>query len=142
VDGTADDADGAIAAAEEHDTELVLVELHLPLETSRCTLAVKLIEPHRDREARRGPGEVEVEEDQVGVMLLRRGDGALGVVGGPDHAIARIVLDEIFERRRKLEIVFDDEDPEHPASLPLSGNSPRKIRDLMVDRIGGHANPP
>ena len=37
---------------------------------------------------------------------------------GSDDAVARIVLDQIFERFRKLTIVLDDQDPEHPRASP------------------------
>jgi hypothetical protein len=46
--------------------------------------------------------QVEVEQREIGVVLLRRGDRGIGVVRGRDHAIARIVLDQIFERDCQL----------------------------------------
>ena len=63
--------------------------------------------------------EMEVEQDEVGLMLLGRGDRAVGILGHGHHAIARIVLDQIFERRRQLAIVFDDQDLEHPRASPI-----------------------
>ena len=64
-------------------------------------------------------------------MLLGGGDRALGIFGDRHDAIARIVLDQIFERHRQLAVIFDDEDIEHPRAFPdRRGNSPRKIRDL------------
>ena len=62
--------------------------------------------------------EMEVEQDEVGIMLLGGGDRAVGVVGDRHDPVARIVLDQIFERRRQLRIVFDDQDPEHPRASP------------------------
>jgi hypothetical protein len=52
--------------------------------------------------------EVKIEQDKVRIMLLGRCDRAFGIVGSRDHAVARIVLDQIFQRRRQLQIVFDD----------------------------------
>ena len=77
-----------------------------------------LVEPRGDGEAGRAMGEMQVEQDEIGIMLFGRGDGAVGVLRGRDHAIARIVLDQIFECRRQLQIVFDDQNPEHPRALP------------------------
>ena len=56
------------------------------------------MQAHRDRKAVCAAGEVKVEQDEVGIMLLGRGDRAFGIVGDRDDAIARIVLDQIFER--------------------------------------------
>ena len=44
VVGTADDAEGAIAAAEEHDPDLVLLDLHLARATTGFSVAVRLNE--------------------------------------------------------------------------------------------------
>jgi hypothetical protein len=86
------------------------------------------VQMDRDRETGRAVGEVQVEEDEVGVVFLGRGDRAFGIVGGRDHAVARIVLDQIFERRRQLEIVFDHKDSKHPRASPArtEENLPRK----------------
>ena len=59
--------------------------------------------------------EVKVDQRQIGAMRFGRGDRAVEIVGGRDDAIARIVLDQIFQRRRQLAIVFDDQDLEHIA---------------------------
>jgi two-component system, response regulator PdtaR len=42
VVGTAEDADGAIAAAEQHDPDLVLLDLHLARGTTGFSVAVRL----------------------------------------------------------------------------------------------------
>ena len=42
VVATAEDADGAIAAAEEHDPDLVLLDLHLAHGTTGFSVAVRL----------------------------------------------------------------------------------------------------
>lgn len=42
VVGTAEDAEGAIAAAEEHDPDLVLLDLHLAKATTGFSVAVRL----------------------------------------------------------------------------------------------------
>lgn len=44
VVGTAEDAEGAIAAAEEHDPDLVLLDLHLAKATTGFSVAVRLNE--------------------------------------------------------------------------------------------------
>ena len=67
-------------------------------------------------------------------MFLGCGNGAVRVFGRPDDPIARIVLDQIFERFRKLTIVLDDQDPEHPRDLPMSRNF-RENPSLMLARI-------
>ena len=66
----------------------------------------------------RPAGEMEVEQHEVGLILLRRGDRAVGILGHRDDAIARIVLDQIFERDCQLAVVLDNEDIEHPRPLP------------------------
>ena len=84
----------------------------------------KVVEPHRDRKTGRAVRQMEIEQDEVGVMLLGRGDRAVGIVGDRDHAVARIVLDQIFERCRQLRVVFDDQDPKHPRASPSSTEIP------------------
>ena len=61
---------------------------------------------------------MQVEQDEVGLMLFGCGNGAIGVLRHRDNAIARIVLDQIFERHRQLAVVLDDEDVEHPLVSP------------------------
>ncbi len=51
-------------------------------------------------------------------MLFGYSDRGIGVVRHPHHAVARVILDQIFERDCKLRIVLDDQNPEHPTSLP------------------------
>jgi hypothetical protein len=53
-------------------------------------------------------GQVKIEKHEVGIVLFCRGDRRIGIVRGRYNAIARIVLDQIFERDRQLGIVFDD----------------------------------
>ena len=98
----------------------------------------KIVQPHRDREAGRAVGQMEVEQHQVRIVLLGRGDRAFGILGDRDDPVAGIVLDQIFDGFRKLQIILDDQDPEHPPSLPKPrGNSSRKFRHLMLARIAG-----
>jgi hypothetical protein len=40
---------------------------------------------------------VKVEEDEVRIMLLRRGDRTVRIFGDCDYPIAGIVFDEIFD---------------------------------------------
>ena len=80
------------------------------------TRDVEIVHPHRDRKTRRPIGQVKVDQGQLGVMLFGGGDGAVDVVGGRDHAIARIVLDQIFQRGRQLAIILYNQDLEHRAS--------------------------
>ena len=63
--------------------------------------------------------EVKVEQDQVGIMLFGRGDCAIRILGDGHDAIARIVLDQIFQRRRQLRVVFDDENSKHWRASPV-----------------------
>jgi hypothetical protein len=49
-------------------------------------------------------------------VLFSGGNGALGVLRDGHDAIARIVLDQIFERDRQLAVVLDNEDVEHPSA--------------------------
>ena len=62
----------------------------------------QLVEPDRDREARGPVGQMKIEEHQIGIVFLRGGDGGFGVVGHRHDAVARIVLDQIFERDCQL----------------------------------------
>jgi hypothetical protein len=57
---------------------------------------------------------MEIEKDEVGVTRFHGRNRAIGVLGSADHAISRIVFDEIFKRRNELDIVVDDQDLEHP----------------------------
>jgi hypothetical protein len=88
----------------------------------------KVVQAHRHREAGGAAGEVQVEQDEVRLIFLGCRDRAVGILGHGDDPVARIVLDQIFERDRQLAVVFDDEDIEHSA-LPAR-NSPRKFRHL------------
>ncbi len=54
------------------------------------------MEPDGDGEACRAVSEMKVEKDQIGIMLFGRRNGRVGILGGGDNSIARIVLDEIF----------------------------------------------
>ena len=75
-------------------------------------------QPDRDGIAGRTVGQLEVDQRKIGVVPF----GGLArrrlVLRAGDHAIARIVLDQIFERGRKLGVVLDDQDPEHMAFPP------------------------
>ena len=64
------------------------------------------------------------EQGDVWLMLLGGRDRAVGIVGDRYHAIARIVLDQIFESRRELRIVLHDHDLQHERALP----NPRNLR--------------
>ena len=68
-------------------------------------------------------GEVEVEQSDVGVMGFGRRDRAVGVVGDRHDPVARIVLDQIFERRGELRVIFDNQDLKH-RELSLSTAAP------------------
>jgi hypothetical protein len=63
-------------------------------------------------------GKPKVDERKVRKMLGRRGNGTVEIVRRGDHAIARVILDQIFERRRELRIVFDYQDLEHRQASP------------------------
>ncbi len=63
-------------------------------------------------------GEVKIEKDEVRIMLLGRSDRRVRIVRHGNHAVPRIILDQIFERDCQLGIVFDDQNPEHPRALP------------------------
>jgi hypothetical protein len=63
-------------------------------------------------------GEPKIDQCKIGKVLLGGGDGGIEIVGGGDHPVSRIVLDEIFQRRRKLRVVFDDQDLQHRQALP------------------------
>src|SRR5438045_8751864 len=73
---------------------------------------------------------MEIEENEVRVAGFSGRDAALGVIGNSHDTVARIVLDEIFERHRQLAIVLDDQYLEHPRASPTTRKSPREIRDL------------
>src|SRR5829696_7549889 len=45
--------------------------------------------------------------------MLRRGHGIVRIVRDCDHPVSRIVLDQIFQRRRELRIILDNQDLEH-----------------------------
>ena len=60
----------------------------------------KLVEPNRDRKTGCAVREMEIEQDQVGIVLLGRGNGPVGIGSGGHNPVARIVLDQIFDRRR------------------------------------------
>ncbi len=79
---------------------------------------VIIAEPHRDRETGRTARQLEIDQSEIGVKFLRRRDRAVEIVGPGDHAVARIVLDQIFERRRQLRIVFDNQDLQHLVASP------------------------
>jgi hypothetical protein len=61
---------------------------------------------------------MEIEQGEIRLVLLGGGDSAIGIFGHRHHAVARIVLDQIFERDRQLGIVFYDKDSEHPRASP------------------------
>ena len=73
----------------------------------------KVIQPYRDRETGRSAGQMEIEQDEVGLIVLCRRDRAVGIFGHGDDPVPRIVLDEIFECDRQLAVIFDDEDIQH-----------------------------
>ena len=84
------------------------------------------MEPHSDWESGRAASEMQIEQDEVGITLFGCGNGPVGIGGGCDDPIARIVLDEIFERFRQLLVVLDHQDPEHRESPRTHGNSHRQ----------------
>ena len=78
----------------------------------------KIVQANGNRKAGGSMGEVKIEKDEVRIMLLGRGDRRVRIVRHGDHAIPRIVLDQIFERNCQLGIVFDDQNPKHLRALP------------------------
>ena len=86
--------------------------------------------------------EMEVEQDQIGLVQVDRGNRAVGILGGGHDPIARIVLDQIFERFRQLRssstirILSTREPPRQSRKLS------RKIRDLMLARNGAACESP
>jgi len=52
------------------------------------------------------------------LLLRAAAEQALYLLGSGDDAIARIVLDEIFERRRQLAVIFDNQDLQHRQVSP------------------------
>jgi hypothetical protein len=76
-------------------------------------------------------GQSQVDEGKVGQVFLGGGNSAVEVVGGRDNPVTRIIFDKIFQCRRKLDIVLDDQDLQH---LPRPPVLPRKI--LVLERDG------
>ena len=72
---------------------------------------------------------------------FRGSDGAVEVVGGGDDPISGIVLHQIFKRRRKLYIVFDDQDLQHHPGLPYKQGQKSLCLKEMVRDHGPKANP-
>ena len=64
-------------------------------------------------------GQAQVDQGEIGQMFRCGGDRAVQIVGGGDDPITRIVLDQIFQRRRQLDVVFDDQDLQHRPGLPV-----------------------
>ena len=77
---------------------------------------VEVVHPHRNRETGCAMREMEVDQGEFGMMRFGGGHRAVEVLGSRDDAIARIVLDEIFQRRRQLAIILNDQDLEIFAS--------------------------
>jgi hypothetical protein len=79
-------------------------------------------------------GKAKIDKGQVGQMFFRGGNGAVQVVGGRYHLVARIILDEIFQRRRQLHIVFDDQDLQHRTrSSPQQRTKSFGWKDMVLD---------
>jgi hypothetical protein len=93
---------------------------------------VEVAHPHRNREAGGAMGEAKVNQSKVRKMLLRCDNSAIEVVGGSHHPIAGLVPDQIFERRRQLDVIFDDQDLHHrPRSSQLKDKSLSLNRMLL-----------
>ena len=84
------------------------------------------MEPHGHRESGRAASEMQVEQDEVGIRVFGCGNGTVGIGGRSHDPVARIVLDQIFERFRQLLVVLDHQDPEHRESPRTHGNSHRE----------------
>ena len=54
-----------------------------------------------------------VDKGKIRQMFLGGRDGSFEVIGGGDDPVTRIIFDQILQRRRKLDIVLDDQDLQH-----------------------------
>ena len=57
----------------------------------------KVVQARGHRKAGRPVREMKVEQDEVGLTIVDRDHGAVGILRHADHPVARIVLDQIFQ---------------------------------------------
>jgi len=69
---------------------------------------VELLEPRRHGKAGRAVGQVEIDEGDVRLVPFGGVDRGIRILGGGDDIISGVVLDQIFDRRGKLDVVLDD----------------------------------
>ena len=79
----------------------------------------------------------QVEQGNVGVVGFGLSDRAVGIVGHSNDPVARVVLNQIFQRRRELRIILDNQDPKHREPPQPS----EKSVDSSVARKLPYANP-
>ena len=75
-------------------------------------------------------------------MTVASAARTVGIVGRCHHPVARIVLDQIFERDGQLAVVLDNEDIEHSRPPPDALEIPEESVTCIVARNVPRANPP
>ena len=82
------------------------------------TRNVEIAHPDGDGETGRAMRKPQVDQCQIRHMFFRGGDRGLETAAGGHHAIARVVLNQVFQRCRQLRVVFDDQDLQHRQASP------------------------
>ena len=81
---------------------------------------------------------MQVDQGKVRIVVLGRRHGIVRVVRDGDDPVSRIVLDQIFQRGRKLRIVLDNQDLKHR----IPPHPLEKSTVWMKRSKRGFANPP
>jgi len=74
---------------------------------------VEIAHPHRDRKDGGAMSQPQVDQRQIRRMSGRGSDRPVQVVCGCDDPIAWIVLHQILQCCRQLDVIFDDQDIQH-----------------------------